>query len=168
MKKIAMMIVALATALSANAQFEEGKVYLGASMTGFDMSYNGLKKFNLGVDAKAGYLFMDNLMALAQVGYQHTGQHGVSDTFQAGIGFRYYIIQNGLYLGVNGKYAHASHYNDVLPGMEVGYAFFINRTVTLEPAIYYDQSFKSHSNYSTVGLRLGVGVYLFRDNYLKR
>lgn len=49
-----------------------------------------------------------------------------------------------------------------MPGMEVGYAFFINRSVTIEPAIYYDQSIKS-SNYSTVGLKVGIGVYLFDD-----
>ena len=42
------------------------------------------------------------------------------------------------------KFLHANHrYNDIMPGMEVGYAFFINRSVTIEPAIYYDQSIKS-------------------------
>lgn len=30
----------------------------------------------------------------------------------------------------------------------------------IEPAIYYDQSFKKHVDYSTVGLKLGIGVYL--------
>ena len=47
-----------------------------------------------------------------------------------------------------------------MPGVEVGYAFFISRTVTIEPAIYYDQSFKDHSKYSTVGLKVGFGIYL--------
>ena len=58
---------------------------------------------------------------------------------------------------------HASHnYNDLMPGAEVGYAFFINRSVTIEPAVYYDQSFKK-SKYSTVGLKVGIGIYLFDD-----
>ena len=47
-------------------------------------------------------------------------------------------------------------------GAEVGYAFFINRSVTIEPTLYYDHSFKD-SNYSTVGLKLGLGIYLFDD-----
>lgn len=47
-----------------------------------------------------------------------------------------------------------------MPGIEVGYAFFLNRTVTIEPAVYYDQSFKNHSDFSKIGLRIGVGVYL--------
>ena len=63
-----MMVVALAMTLGASAQFEQGKYYLGASMTSFDASYSGLEEFKLGVDAKAGYFFMDNLMAYGQVG----------------------------------------------------------------------------------------------------
>lgn len=51
-------------------------------------------------------------------------------------------------------------YNDFMPGVEVGYAFFLGKSVTLEPAIYYDQSFKKHVDYSTVGLKLGIGIYL--------
>ena len=50
-----------------------------------------------------------------------------------------------------------------MPGVEVGYSFFVSRTVTIEPAIYYDQSFKNHSDYSTIGLKIGLGVYLFKD-----
>ena len=45
----------------------------------------------------------------------------------------------------------------------MGYAYFLSRTVTIEPAIYYDQSFKDHSKYSTIGLKVGIGVYLFND-----
>ena len=36
MKKIFVLLVVLATALTANAQFEKGKAYLGASLSGFD------------------------------------------------------------------------------------------------------------------------------------
>lgn len=32
--------------------------------------------------------------------------------------------------------------------------------MTIEPAIYYDQSFKDHSDYSKIGFKIGVGVYL--------
>ena len=87
----------------------------------------------------------------------------MADHISVGAGGRYYITQNGLYLGAGVKFLHANHrYNDIMPGMEVGYAFFINRSVTIEPAIYYDQSLKG-SNYSTVGLKVGIGVYLFDD-----
>ena len=38
MKKIALFVMALMMSLAANAQFEEGKGYLGASLSGLDLS----------------------------------------------------------------------------------------------------------------------------------
>ena len=181
-KTIIMLAAALMVTLSANAQFQKGKGYVGASLSGFDMNYSGAGKLNIGVEAKAGYLFFDNLMGVGSVGFDHFRRGDTKvDRFTAGVGGRYYIIQNGLYLGVNGKVIYekqqdkvldsvtgqkawkSKDYTDVLPGLEVGYAFFVNRSVTIEPAIYYDQSFKKHSDYSTIGLRVGVGIYLFDD-----
>ena len=86
---------------------------------------------------------------------------GASDMVTLGIGGRYYVRQNGLYLGVNAKFVHAYHnYNDLMPGIEIGYAFFLNDIVTIEPAVYYDQSFRNHSDYSKFGFKVGIGVYL--------
>lgn len=160
MKKIAVMAAALLMTVAAHAQFEKGKTYCGASLSGLNMSYNGSDDFNLGLDAKVGTFFADNLMLLGQVGYQHSGKEGVKDYFSVGAQGRYYIVQNGLYLGVGAKLVHTGSYNDVMPNLECGYAFFVSRTVTIEPAVYYDQSFKDHSNYSTIGVRVGIGVYL--------
>jgi hypothetical protein len=159
MKKIFMLLTALMLTMSASAQFEGGKKYVGASLTGFDLSYNGLQELRLGVSAKAGYLMDDNLMFLGEVGYEHPGKD-MSDILSASVGARYYIEQNGIFLGANCKYIHVSSYNDFMPGIEIGYAFFINQTVTVEPSVYYQQSFKRHSDYSTVGLKIGVGIYL--------
>ena len=85
MKKIFVLLVVLATAVTANAQFEKGKAYLGASLSGFDISSQA-KKFHFGVNVKAGYLFMDNLMATAQVGYDHLDD--TPDAFTLGAGSR--------------------------------------------------------------------------------
>jgi opacity protein-like surface antigen len=98
-------------------------------------------------------------MAVAELGYNHN--KNVSDYFTIGAQGRYYIEQNGLYLGAGLKFVRAnSDYNDLMPGIEVGYSFFISKTVTIEPAIYYDQSFKNHSDYSSIGLKIGFGIYL--------
>lgn len=164
MKKIALLIAVLTMTVAAHAQFQKGKGYIGASLTGLDMHYNGGDKFNFGLEAKGGYILWDNLMALGSIGYQHSGRDEVQDYFELGVGGRYYIIQNGLYLGLNAKWIHANgNYNDVMPGVEVGYAFYINRSVTIEPAVYYDQSFRNHRDFSTIGLKVGLGVYLFDD-----
>ena len=161
MKKIALFVVALVMSVAANAQFEQGKGYLGASLSGFDMSSQA-KKFHLGVNAKLGYMFADNLMLLGEVGYDKTEDSPYS--LSAGGGARYYIIQNGLYLGAGLKYKHTEGYNDLKPNVQVGYAFFLSRTVTLEPEFYFDFATKS-SDYMAYGLRIGIGVYLFKDQY---
>ena len=158
-----LLVAAMVVSLCASAQFQEGKGYLGASLTGLDLHYNGQDGFNVGIEGKAGYFPWDNIMVLASFDAVHDGSKTVADHITVGVGGRYYITQNGLYLGAGVKLLHANHsYNDLMPGAEVGYAFFINRSVTIEPALYYDQSFKK-SDYSTVGLKVGIGIYLFDD-----
>lgn len=160
MKKLAVMLVAILSSMAANAQFEAGKVYCGASLSGLNLSYNGTSELNLGIQGQVGYFVADNWMALAKASYEHVGKSAVSDYVSAGVQGRYYIVQNGLYLGAGAKFVHTGSYNDLMPGVELGYAFFVSRTVTVEPSLYYDQSFKNHSDFSTIGLRIGVGVYL--------
>lgn len=163
MKKIATILAALLVTLTASAQFQQGKAYLGASVTGLDLHWNSGHGFNLGAEAKVGYFFTDDWMMLAFGDYQHYGKTDKSDRIMAGVGVRYSIEQNGLYLGLNCKYLHDDHdYNDVMPGAEIGYTFFLNRSVTIEPAVYYDHSFND-ADYSTVGFKVGIGVYLFDD-----
>ncbi len=158
MKKFFVVLSLLATTLVANAQFEAGKNYLSASLNNFDMNYNGSKGFSLGVNLKGGMFLEDNWQVNGLLGFDHVGKQDI-DCFRAGIGGRYYIIQNGIYLGANCNLVLSEGYNDVLPGIEIGYAYFINGKITIEPAIYYDQSFKRHSDFSKVGFRLGLGFY---------
>ena len=163
MKKIILFAVALLMTVAANAQFEQGKGYLGASLSGFDLSSQA-KKFHFGFNAKVGYLFADDLMATAQVGYNHL--QDTPDEYTFGVGGRYYIVQNGLFLGAGLTYKHTKFegekVNDFLPGVQVGYAFFVSRTVTIEPELYFDISTKKFER-SAYGLRIGIGVYLFSD-----
>lgn len=159
-KKIAVVALGLMVSDGAHAQFESGKQYCGASLTGLNLSYNGSEELSLGIQAKAGYFFEDDMMLLAQAEYKHSGLEGVKDYWALGAQGRYYIEQNGIYLGAGVKLIHTGSYNDVMPGVEVGYAFFVSKQVTIEPAVYYDQSFKNHSDYSTVGVKVGIGIYL--------
>ncbi len=158
MKKFALLLAVLAVSITASAQFEQGKKYVGLSATGLNLSYSGLDDFKIGLEAKAGYFILDNIQLNGNLGYQNNGKQ--PDSFTLGVGGRYYILQNGIYLGANVQYIHANdNYNDVMPGVEVGYAFFLNRYLTVEPAIYYQQSFKKHSDYSAFGLKVGFGYY---------
>lgn len=154
-------VLALMTSVSANAQFEKGKIYLGASLSGMGLSYNGSEKGKFGVEAKAGYFVERNVLLTGQVAYNK--QYEMPFSISVGVGGRYYIEQNGLYLGATVDYKHCDDFSDLQPSVQLGYAFFLSRTVTVEPELYYTQSFKNHSDYSTIGVRIGVGVYLFKD-----
>ena len=158
MKKIIAILAMLTMTIAANAQFEKGKKYLAGSFNSIGMSYNGSSDFQFGVDAHAGYFFLDNWMLKGQIGYSHQNRNVNSLAFGAGV--RYYIIQNGLFGGINLQGVFAEGRNDFVPGVEIGYAFFVNDKITIEPSVYYDQSLSSHKDFSTVGLKIGFGVYL--------
>ena len=98
MKKFLFMVTLALLAGTAKAQFQAGKAYLGASLTGLDMHYNGQNGFNIGLEDKAGLLFTDNWMMLGSISLNHNGSEAVADHLAATAGLRYYIVQNGLFL----------------------------------------------------------------------
>ena len=164
MKKILLVLILLTGTLSASAQFEKGKKHLSTALTGLNLQYSGEQKFRFGLDANAGYFIDDCLMLRAQVGYNHTKE---SDDFNFGVGARYYFDQCGVFLGAGATYIHETKgdkdvdfkRNDFAIPVEVGYAFFINKHLTIEPAAYYQMSIDDFSNKSTVGLKVGLGFY---------
>ena len=71
-----------------------------------------------------------------------------------GVGGRYYFTQNGIYMGLGLQYEHATKsVNNLQLCPEVGYAFFVNRFITIEPAVYYHMSLNDFSDGSKVGLK---------------
>ena len=168
MKKTFMSLVCMLFALTMNAQsftkpatpdtpFAEGKVFLGSSLSGLNLGYTDNEKWKMNFSVKAGYMLIDNWLVSVQAGYDYL-QEG-NNAFTVGGGLRYYIEDNGLFLGAGGNYVHHWHtYDDFLPTVQLGYSFFLNRTVTIEPEIYYNQSIQDQK-YSGLGFRIGVGIY---------
>jgi len=158
MKKLLLSIVLLfAATLSMNAQFEKGKKYVGASLSGISMSYNSDQGFHFGLDASGGYFVADCLLLRGIVGYQHTDQ---INNVSIGGNARYYFDQCGVFLGGGAEFVHETEsFNDLQIPIEVGYAFFLNRYITLEPSVYYKMSLTDFSDKSTVGLKVGIGIY---------
>lgn len=137
--------------------FAKDKFYTGASLSGFNLNWYKSQSWHADVAAKCGYLFEDDWMITANVDYDwnKTG----AKNLMAGAGLRYYIEQNGLFLGAGANYLHNSAYDDFMPTVQLGYAYFLNRTVTLEPELYYNLSLKDHTEYSGFGFRIGIGIY---------
>ena len=80
--------------------------------------------------------------------------------YSLGVGGRYYFSQVGIYLGANvnvDRWDWGEHMDDTKFsfGMEVGYAFFLSKTVALEPAVYWN----INGDRSKFGLKLGFGLY---------
>ncbi len=150
-------LLLLVMAVGANAQFNKKTKYISASATGFGMSYSSGEKFTMGLEFTGGYFIRDAWMVYGRLGYDHTRY---TDNFQLGAGGRYYFTQNGVYLGLGLQYAHATKsINNLHLTPEVGYAFYINRFLTIEPAVYYNMSLNDFSDGSKVGLKVGLGFY---------
>ena len=182
MKKMIVAAIGLMMAMNANAQFlndsatpfEQGKMYVNAAWSGTTLTYSKATDFQLGIGAKAGYFFMDNLMGLAVVDINSTNNFDFMKT-ELGAGARWYFDAVGIYVGAIAKYVYTREttnvvgvaggdvklhptFNDFRPEINAGYSFFLNRNITLEPEVYYEQSFKD-SDYSGFGLRIGLGIY---------
>ena len=50
MKKLSFLLLSLTFSLCIHAQFQEGKGYIGASLTGLNLHYNGHDKLNVGLE----------------------------------------------------------------------------------------------------------------------
>lgn len=157
MKKCFIAFALLITTLTANAQFEKGKIYFESALNSIGASFNGDEEFKFGAELKTGFFIADCWMLNAHAGYTHYNRNINRCTL--GLGTRYYLLQNGVYAELNVNGIFEPNHNDIMPGVELGYAFFINDKVTIEPALYYDHSFSDHKNYSTVGLKIGFGLY---------
>lgn len=169
-KKFLMGCLMALCAISANAQFEAAKFYVNLSSSSLGLSYSKYDKLRFDIGATAGIFVADDWLVYAQANYNHKrlmydrlksiGRKIHQDEVLLGIGGRYYIEQNGIYLGLATQYSHHEQSNDnffLTP--EVGYAFFVNQYLTIEPALYYQMSLNNFADASTVGFKLGIGCY---------
>lgn len=172
-----MAILVAVFSVGAFAQFEKGTKYVNASLSGLNMSYSKGTRFNLGLNATAGYFLQDAWMLLGRAEYEYSYNSGDNHLISVGAAGRYYIRQNGLYIALGGKYEyrinefnydgikenatlHTEHgRGNIYVTPELGYCFYLNNFVSIEPSVYYDISLNHFSDYSRVGVRLGVGFY---------
>ena len=159
MKKIMFALLLAVVSTSAFAQFEKGTKFVGANLqgTGFGMGYSKNTDFYIGLQANAGYFIEDSWMLVGELGWAH--QNGKSNV-GLGAGARYYLQQKGFFFGGMLKYKHIpANFNNVYLTPEVGYCFFLNDHVSIEPAIYVDMCMNHFKDFTNVGLKIGFGYY---------
>ena len=163
MKKLfACLLLVLATTVSANAQFEKNKWYVNASLTGLNLSHSKSEGTNFGFAMAGGAFVADNLAILLNFKGQYV-EHGFDET-SVGAQGRYYFASCGVYGGLGMTYKHLTSSGNFKKNLvcftpEVGYAFFLGRNLTVEPAVYYDISLDETSEYSKLGFKIGFGLY---------
>ena len=164
MKKILLSLaLVLASCLCANAQFEQGKKYIGASLSNLNLSYSKSSDWRFGMNLNGGYFLDDEFLVRADLGYNRENS---ANALSAMAGARYYFECNGIFIGAGGELQWRDHYGRKNHGktllytpVEVGYAFFINRHVTVEPSAYYKICYNEIKDHCEFGFKIGFGVY---------
>ena len=160
MKKLALFVCLIVVTVAAQAQFEKGKWIVNPSVTGLELSHDtGTDKTSFGLEAKGGAFLLDNVALLVNAGASWNSGGSDIDIYTLGVGGRYYISKVGVYVGANVNVDRWSWAGDddtkFSFGMEAGYAFFLSRTVTIEPAAFWNVN----SDRSKFGLKVGFGLY---------
>ena len=93
MKKFLLLFIGtVLLSTNVSAQFEQGTKFVGASLTGVNLSYSKHEKFALGAEAKAGYFIMDDLMLQAEAGIDVKFKE--CQQIFVGAKGRYYVAEN--------------------------------------------------------------------------
>ena len=162
MKKLALFVCLLVVTVAAQAQFEKGKWILNPSITGLEFSHDtGTDKTSFGLEAREVLFLLDNIRlagACRSCLEYRTGSD--LDVYTLGVGGRYYFDKIGVYLGADVNvdrwdWGHDLDDTKFSFGLEAGYAFFLTRTVTIEPAAYWN----INDDRSKFGLKVGFGFY---------
>ena len=164
------------------AQFERGTKYVGASVSGLSLSYSKASDFSFGLDATGGYYFADSWMVKGNLGYAHKKSY---DGFNLGGAVRYNFLQNGVYLEAGLEYQFENfgkttidvpvvvgdaivgyekvqkklHENNLRIPVNIGYTFYLNQHIAIEPAVYTKLSLNDFNDGTEFGLKIGLGYY---------
>ena len=159
MKKfLTVLVLAFVCASASFAQFEKGRKYLGADMNGLGLSYSRESDVTLDIGGNAGYCVEDNLLVIGHLGLDYTYKD--LQSLSVGAKLHYYIADSGVYLGAGARFLREFiDNNDFQVVPEVGYCYFLNGHLALQPSVYYGISFSDFKEKSRVGFSLGLGWF---------
>lgn len=155
MKKLFVVLLMAVVALGAKAQFEKGTHYVDAGITGLGIG-SIHNQFNIGFSGSYGYYVAKGWMVGGLLGYQHCG----SDALMARGLFRYTFPKFGMNLGAGLQYelyGGNRSYAQFCP--QVGYTFYLNHWVSLEPSFYANIAFNEIKEGTSFGLKFSIGLY---------
>jgi opacity protein-like surface antigen len=194
MKKITILVIAMASTFAAFAQYNQGRMLVGGSFelsTKTEKTRNGSQTTTDGtqtvfnVSPRFGYFVIDNLAIGAGVGLQLTkwnSKANGNDYNASSISFqpfaRYYLPVNVFFHGEFGiGTTHVNYddinndeyqYNTINLALGAGYAFFLTDNVAVEPMLSYRFSRGKEDDDDekdiASGLFLSVGFQIYLGN----
>ena len=167
------MFLALSSYIMAQLpQTERGRWKFDPQITAFNVggSDNGHgknNKFKMGLAFNGGSFVYDNLLLNIGIGFQVDKQDSYkNNNLQFSAGMKYYILSR-LFLGGEFGYerkwyrdydaSYTRKNNYVFFAADLGYAIFITRNFSIEPALYWKHSFADRLN--EYGFKIGFGLY---------
>lgn len=157
MKKMLLTLLLAVITTGASAQFEKGTTFVKGSLSGLGVSY-GNETWNFGIGAEGGYYIADEWLILGNVGFEHAGEG--NNRFDVGVAGRYSWKKNGLYGQAGLDFEHSgssANFFSIVP--EVGYTFYVNRFMAIEPAVYWKCCLNEFEFGNKAGFKVGLALY---------
>jgi len=177
MKKLIIIIIVLAAAISARAQIQQGNVLVGGNFANMNLGLNDPKVFSLDITPKAAWFVADNVALGGYLNFGIATAKGSSTTTSYGIGGlgRYYtgkdveVLRHGRFFGegtfgVGGVNVSdgGGNTNGLNFSFGPGFAYFITPNIGLETLLKYNGlgGFGDQGYQSSLNLSFGFQIYL--------
>jgi hypothetical protein len=112
------------------------------------------------IDPTVGYFIANDLAVGAELGFLSQSFGGTTLT-STGLGpFVRYYVTNPIFIQAHVSLDLSSNGQDPTYGAAVGYSWFLNNGVAIEPAVF----FNTGNNTTEIGLSIGVQAFLNHDH----
>lgn len=158
MKKILLTALVALAIVNVNAQISKQTILAGGGVI-FNQYRNkdlNIKTSNFSLQQQLAFAFADNVVIGARLGVEKSS-NSTNLAFSFAPFARYYLKN----LFAHGGFGYTFTGNDgsAMFDGEIGYALFLNNSVAIEPALYYNQLFANNSFSSNMGAKLSLQIY---------
>lgn len=158
MKKIIITGLLALVTFGVDAQIPKNTILAGGGVV-FNQYRNkdlNIKTTNFSLQQQLAFAFADNVVMGARLG---VGTSSSTNNFSFSFApFARYYMSNFFIHGGFGYIYNGNDGSAMFDG-ELGYALFLNNSVAIEPALYYNQMFANNSLSSDMGAKLSIQIY---------
>lgn len=152
------------TTRSTDAFIPQGSVMLGGSAGFVTQSADGNSYYVFSFAPNVGYFVVDNFAIGTSVSIVKIKD--VDPSFGFGPFLRYYLNM-GVFAQAKYEFLSSPSFgnNNITgssAGVGLGYAAFLNRSVSIEPLVFYNRHFGDLGDYNEFGIQIGVNAYIGR------